>query len=72
MASPDEDEPEVEAKLVAEVLPRLDGDSIYRLPDLRTTAEHEWGWVVGHAGFHEVVIIDRSAAILTLLVASDD
>jgi hypothetical protein len=69
---PEEDGLEVEAKLVAEVLPRLDGDSIFRLPDLRETAEHEWGWVVGHAGFHEFVIIDHAAAMLTLLVASDD
>jgi hypothetical protein len=68
----EEDGPEVEATLAAEVLPKLDGDSILRLPDLRESAEHEWGWVVGHTGFHEIVIIDRAAAMLTLLVASDD
>jgi len=68
----DEDRPEVEAKLAADVLPHLDGDSILRLPDLRQTAEHEWGWVVGNAGFHEFVVINRAAATLTLLVASDD
>lgn len=69
---PEEGGSEVEATLAAEVLPKLDGDSILRLPDLRETAEHEWGWVVGHTGFHEIVIIDRAAAMLTLLVASDD
>ena len=31
-------------------------------------SEHDWGWVVGIAGFHEVVIIDRAASMLTLLV----
>lgn len=41
-------------------------------PDLRESAVHEWGWVVGHTGFHEIVIIDHAAAMLTLLVASDD
>jgi len=68
----DEDRSEVEAKLAAEVLPHLDGDSVLRLPGLRQTAEHEWGWVVGNAGFHEFVVINRAAAMLTLLVASDD
>lgn len=68
----EEDGPEVEATLALEVLPKLVGDSIIRLPDLRESAEHDWGWVVGHAGFHELVIIDRAAALLTLLVASDD
>lgn len=69
---PHEDGSEVEAKLGAEVLARLHGDSILRLTDLRETAEHDWGWVVGHAGFHEFVVIDRATALLTLLVASDD
>ena len=54
------------------VLPRLGGDTVYRLPDLRSTAEHEWGWVVGVDGFHEFVVMDRASRLLTLLVASDD
>jgi hypothetical protein len=58
--------------LAAEILPKLDSDSIVRLPNLRESAEHLWGWVVGHTGFHELVIIDRASATLTLLVASDD
>ncbi|OHU52323.1 hypothetical protein BKG82_18835 [Mycobacteroides chelonae] len=46
---------------------------IYRLPDIRATAQHDWGDVVGSdAGFHEFVIIDRSAGELALVVASDD
>jgi hypothetical protein len=68
----EEDGPEVEATLAAEVLPRLTGDAILRLPNLRETSEHDWGWVVGNSGFHEVVIIERAASMLTLLVASDD
>ena len=43
-----------------------------RLPDLRETSEQDWGWVVGTSGFHEVVIVERAASMLTLLVASDD
>jgi hypothetical protein len=42
------------------------------LEDLRATAEHEWGWVVGQGGFHEFVAIDRPAERLRLIVASDD
>jgi hypothetical protein len=45
---------------------------LYRLADLRATAEHDWGWVVGHGGFHEFVAIDHTASTLTLIVASDD
>jgi hypothetical protein len=46
---------------------------IYQLPDIRGTAQHDWGGVVGSStGFHEFVIIDRAAGELALLVASDD
>ncbi|MBB3606431.1 hypothetical protein FHT40_006122 [Mycolicibacterium sp. BK556] len=45
---------------------------IYQLPDIRATARHDWGDVVGRDGFHEFVIIDRAASELALLVASDD
>ncbi len=64
--------PVVEATLAAEVLPSVAGDAVFRLPDLRQTAEHDWGWVVGHSGFHEIVAVNRSNRMLTLLVASDD
>jgi hypothetical protein len=68
----EEDGREVAATLAGAVLPRLSGDAIYRLPDLRESFEHDWGWVIGAAGFHEVVIVERAAPMLTLLVASDD
>lgn len=68
----EEDGPKVEATMAAAVLPRLTGDAIFRLPDLRETSEHDWAWVVGTSGFHEVVIVERAASMLTLLVASDD
>ncbi|MEN4449183.1 MAG: hypothetical protein EKK51_21110 [Mycolicibacterium sp.] len=46
---------------------------IYRLPDIRATAQHDWGDIVGgDAGFHEFVVIDRTAGELALVVASDD
>ena len=49
------------------------GTVIYQLPDIRATAQHDWGDVVGSdAGFHEFVIIDRSSGELALVVASDD
>ena len=43
-----------------------------RLPDLRATAHHDRGWVVGTNGFIEIVSISPSSSALTLLVASDD
>jgi hypothetical protein len=58
--------------LASEVLPRVSAESIFRLPDPRGTAEHDWGWVVGVQGFHELVVIDRGSLGLTFLVASDN
>ncbi len=47
--------------------------AIYQLPDIRATAQHDWGEVVGSStGFHEFVVIDRTAGELALVVASDD
>lgn len=63
---------ESQRRLASQVFPLLAGDQIYRLADLRQTAEHEWGWVVGNAGFYEYVVIDRPNPRLSLLVASDD
>ena len=45
---------------------------IYQLPNIRATAQHDWGEVVGSDGFHEFVLIDRAAGELALVVASDD
>lgn len=58
--------------LQTEVLTLLASGSVYRLPDLRDVAEHEWGCVTGTLGFHEFVVIDRTAGMLSLVVASDD
>jgi hypothetical protein len=47
--------------------------SRYQLPDLRDTAEHDWGSSVGSlTGFFEFVLIDRRAGSVALVVASDD
>lgn len=46
--------------------------SIYQLADLRATAEHDWGSVIGFTGFHELLAVDRDRGRLTLIVASDD
>lgn len=46
--------------------------SRYQLPDLRDTAQHDWGHVVGSDGFHEFLLIDRHSGSVALLVASDD
>jgi hypothetical protein len=63
---------ESQAQLKSLVLPLFNTGTVYRLPDIRLTAEHEWGWVVGQSGFHKFVVIDRERVRLTLLVASDD
>lgn len=47
-----------------------DAKTLFHLSDLGKTAEHEWGWVLGRAGFHEFVLVEPAG--LTLLVASDD
>jgi hypothetical protein len=61
------------AAMERELYPRIrDATSRYQLADLRQTAEHDWGYVVGTTGFHEFVLIDRQAGILALAVASDD
>ena len=70
----DEDEPQsapTQSRLRDTVYPLLSG-AIYRLPNLRDKAEHEWGWVVGQDGFHEFVAVDREKETLVILVASDD
>jgi hypothetical protein len=47
--------------------------SRYQLPDLRDTAQHDWGSTVGSiTGFFEFVLIDRDRGSLALVVASDD
>ena len=61
------------AAMESEIYPRIrHATSRYQLPDLRDTAQHDWGWVVGNNGFHEFVLIDRRTDSVALLVASDD
>lgn len=65
------------ANLTADIsaeLARLNSPSnrLYELPDIRETAEHEWGGVVGLDGFIEIVAIHPEDNVLTLLVCSDD
>lgn len=56
-----------------EVYARIDAaTAIYGLPDMRATARHDWGEVVGGDGFHEFVAINRTSGELALIVASDD
>ncbi|WP_278265811.1 hypothetical protein [Nocardia sp. AG03] len=62
---------ELEADLQREVFNRLiAADRIYYLSGLGDEAIHDWGRVHGY--FHELVLIDRSAGRITLLVAADD
>jgi hypothetical protein len=63
---------ETQALLDEKVFPLLLASALYRLPDLRPDAQHEWGWVVGVLGFHEFVAIDRDSRSLALIVAADD
>ena len=57
-----------------ELYPRIrEATSRYQLPDLRDTAEHDWGGTVGSAtGFFEFVLINRDNGTVALVVASDD
>lgn len=65
--------PEVAGAIEAMIAQHLaPATSVHRLPDLRSTAEHEWGWVVGVDGFEEFVAIDRSRGLLSLVVCGDD
>ena len=45
---------------------------LYELPDIRESAEHSWGFVVGGDGFLEYVSISENRDSVVLLVASDD
>ncbi|GGT00797.1 hypothetical protein GCM10010156_68660 [Planobispora rosea] len=59
------------ARLENEVHPLLaEAIERYRLEDLDREAFHDWGGV--HIDFHELVLIDRVAGTLALLVAADD
>ncbi|MES9521367.1 hypothetical protein [Streptomyces capoamus] len=62
---------DLEAELRREVFDRLAAaDAVHCLGELGDEAIHDWGRV--HDCFHEFVLIDRSAARLTLVVAADD
>jgi hypothetical protein len=61
----------LEAALRREVFDRLAAaDGIYYLGELGEEAIHDWGRV--HDCFHELVLVDRSAGQLSLVVAADD
>lgn len=61
---------EMEQKLYSRI---QEATSRYQLPDLRETAEHDWGSTVGSiTGFFEFVLINRRAGGVALVVASDD
>ena len=50
----------------------LQAERVYLLNNPGTDAEHEYGFVTGSLGFHELVVIDRASGCLHLVVASDD
>ncbi|MGW5638397.1 hypothetical protein [Streptomyces sp. NPDC003832] len=50
--------------------PLTNATSTYLLGPLPEEAQHDWGRV--QIDFHELVLVDRPAATLTLLVAADD
>lgn len=59
-----------------ELYPRIrEATSAYQLLDLRDTAQHDEGWgtsVGSITGFFELVLINRHARSVALVVASDD
>ena len=71
----DEDTPEERARADATLdaalaLARRATHRLY-LRDMRSEAEHDWGWVLGIGGFHEFVLVDADGKV-SLVVASDD
>jgi hypothetical protein len=66
---PESDYPVLNAQVFG---PIREATSIYQLADLRASAEHDWGYVVGLTGFHEFVVINRHTGTLRLIVATDD
>lgn len=63
-------------ELERELYPRIrEATSSYQLLDLRDTAQHDEGWgtsVGSITGFFELVLFNRHAGTLALVVASDD
>ncbi|GIH97744.1 hypothetical protein ACFFMN_06555 [Planobispora siamensis] len=66
-ALPDHLHAELERQLYR---PLRTAEALYRLRDLGEDSFHDWGWVLGP--FHELVLFDRTARALALVVASDD
>lgn len=50
----------------------LRAGDVYKLCNPGAEAEHEYGFVTGNGGFHEFVVMDRTAGRLHVIVASDD
>lgn len=67
-------EPELSTPLREHILKPMAAPhaTTYLLPELRPRAGHDWSEVVGSAGFHEFVVINRNESQLALIVASDD
>jgi hypothetical protein len=64
---------DVRVALEREAYQRIrEATNCYQLPDMRETAQHDWGYVVGSDGFYELVLINRHSSSVALLVASDD
>jgi hypothetical protein len=60
------------AGLLSNVYALLDAaDAVYRFPVLAEESSHEYGPVVGSAGFHEFITIERIGHRLNVIVASD-
>ncbi|MEU3168512.1 hypothetical protein [Streptosporangium sp. NPDC006930] len=58
-------------RLKCEVRPLVaEATGRYRLKDLGCEVFHDWGGV--HTDFHELILIDRAAGTLSLLVTADD
>lgn len=50
----------------------VSADTLYRFVVPRDGNEHDWGWVPGGHGFHEFLAIDRTEALVTMIIACDD
>lgn len=50
----------------------LRAGTLYELRNPGADQEHEYGFVTGSMGFHELLVIDRNAHCVYIVVASDD
>ncbi|MDT4893698.1 MAG: hypothetical protein QOE97_2733 [Pseudonocardiales bacterium] len=62
---------EVQRRL-SDVYALLRSGRVYELDNPPAECEHDYGWVMGGAGFHEFAVIDGTGHTASLVVTCDD